>query len=94
MTYKLDLEEQDPSSDLVDSCVYNIIDGDELTIEPVNDVNKSTMSHINDYECSVTESTISVDNNTLMVTSYNANDNSFKYQYSKTTNVSKNILMF
>lgn len=36
MTYKLDLEEQDSSTDLVDSCVYNIIDGDELTIEPVN----------------------------------------------------------
>jgi len=88
MTYKLDLEEQDSSSDLVDSCVYNIIDGDELTIEPVNDVNKNSMLHANDFEYSVTESTKSVDSNTLMVTSYNANDNSFKYQYSKTTNVS------
>lgn len=36
MTYTLDLEDQDTSKDLGDSCVYNIIDGDELQIEPVN----------------------------------------------------------
>lgn len=30
------MEEQDSSADLFDSCLYNIVDGDELTIEPVN----------------------------------------------------------
>lgn len=39
ITYKLDLEEQDSSTDLIDSCLYNIVDGDELKIEPVNVTN-------------------------------------------------------
>lgn len=35
MTYKLVLEDQDTSTDLCDSSVYSIVDGDELQIEPV-----------------------------------------------------------
>lgn len=36
MTYKLVLEDQDTSTNLCDSSVYSIVDGDELQIEPVN----------------------------------------------------------
>ncbi|XP_025206027.1 zinc finger protein 34-like isoform X1 [Melanaphis sacchari] len=52
ITYKLHLEEQDSSTDLIDSCLYNIVDGDELKIEPVNvttmhvDENASTNKEI------------------------------------------------
>lgn len=41
MRFELNLEEQD-STHLGDSCVYNIIDGDELKIEPVNVANDET----------------------------------------------------
>lgn len=35
MTYKLNLEEQDNTYDIGDSCVFNIVDGDEIIIEQV-----------------------------------------------------------
>lgn len=61
MTYKLDLEEQDSSADIIgDSCVYNIVDGDEITIEQVNvKINKNnsmTITHIEDNESTITGS--------------------------------------
>lgn len=46
----MDLE-QDSSTNLGDSCVYNIVDGDELQIEPVNvrvDTNEYTSIVPND----------------------------------------------
>jgi len=52
------LEEQDSSADLFDSCLYNIVDGDELTIEPVNvtvDTNSKSTVHVNENASTIKE---------------------------------------
>lgn len=93
MTYKLDLEEQDSLTDLVDSCVYNIIDGDELTIEPVNismNSNKNTNTLlVNENESINTESIKCDDGQKQEVTINQSNENSISQQLGfKTSNVS------
>lgn len=94
MTYKLDLEEQDSLTDLVNSCVYNIIDGDELTIEPVNvslNSNKNTkIPLVNENESINTESIKCDDNQKQEVTINISNGNLISQQQDfKTNNVSK-----
>lgn len=52
------MEEQDSSADLFDSCLYNIVDGDELTIEPVNvtvDTNSKSTVHVNENASTIKE---------------------------------------
>lgn len=93
MTYKLDLDEQDSFTDLVDSCVYNIIDGDELTIEPVNismNSNKSTkIPLVNENESINIESIKCEDDQKQEVTINKSNENSISQQGFKTNYVSK-----
>lgn len=73
MTFKLDLEEQDSSTHLGQSCVYNIVDGDELTIEPVKvDSNKSTITVNVDKNDDA--SSVSIDENVNVTTSFNNDD--------------------
>ncbi|VVC41588.1 Hypothetical protein CINCED_3A020509 [Cinara cedri] len=97
MTYKLDLEDQDTSKDLVDSCVYNIVDGDELQIEQVNittDEPKSLLTMltkpINDNE-----STISViinnESQTSKVIINESNDDLNKCYDTSANNKMKNV---
>lgn len=78
----MDLE-QDSSTHLGDSCVYNIVDGDELQIEPVNvtvDKNEYTSSVINDKN----DSTISTES----LKDDHQNENSDSSQNSKISSVS------
>lgn len=79
MTYKLDLEEQDSSTDLIDSCIYNIVDGDELQIEPVN-ATANTNS----------ETTVCIDENETMVVEIINNDKTESEVISKKLNGSLN----
>lgn len=94
MTYKLDLEEQDSLTDLVDSCVYNIIDGDELTIEPVNismNSNKNTKTPLVDENESINSESINCDDSQKQeVTINKSNRDSINQQQGfKTNDVSK-----
>lgn len=91
MTYKLDLEEQDYSTHLGDSCVYSIVDGDVLKIEPVNvtnkvptDANKSTMNE----STNEVQSLNFADDQKLEVITNKLNGNSKSYQGSKSNSVS------
>lgn len=91
MTYKLDLNEQDSSEDLVDSCVFNIIDGDELKIEPVNiAINKckTTVSTKENDNTTVDSISINCDNQTTDIITNNLKVNLNSYQDFKTDNVS------
>lgn len=56
MTYKLQLEEQDISTDVGDSCVYSIVDGDELTIEPVNSIHNTDKTKTDENNSTMNES--------------------------------------
>lgn len=94
MTYKLNLEEQDSSTNVGESCVYNIVDGDELTIEPVNtlndtnkiiDTNDTTSNEGNESTFTVS---INCDNKTSEVIISKLNEKSNSSQYSNTNNVS------
>lgn len=94
MTYKLNLEEQDSSTNVGESCVYNIVDGDELTIEPVNtlndtnkiiDTNDTTSNEGNESTFTVS---INCDNETSEVTISKLNEKSNSSQDSNTNNVS------
>lgn len=87
ITYKLDLEEQDSSTDLIDSCLYNIVDGDELKIEPVN-VNNV---HI-DENTSTNKETINYDSKKSDDVAKKLNGSLNSYQGS-TTNNKKNTLV-
>lgn len=95
MTYKLDLEEQETSTNLGDSCVYNIVDGDELRIEPVNtlsDTNKiiETASN-NGNDRTFTVVSINCDNQTSEVITSKLNEKLNDYQNSNTNDVSLEI---
>ncbi|XP_022174312.1 zinc finger protein 652-A-like [Myzus persicae] len=91
ITYKLDLEEQDSSADLFDSCLYNIVDGDELTIEPVNvtiDKNSKTTVHIDD-NASTVKKIMNDDKKKADVIANKSNGNLNSHQGSKTSNKKK-----
>lgn len=91
ITYKLDLEEQDTSTDLFDSCLYNIVDGEELTIEPVNvsiDTNSKTTVHI-DENASTIKEIIKNDNKKSDVIANKLNGSLNSYRGSKTNNQKK-----
>ena len=85
------MEEQDSSADLFDSCLYNIVDGDELTIEPVTVDPKSTPTVHIDENASTMKEIMNNDNkkSNIIVKKLNGNLNS--YQGSKTNNVSVKI---
>lgn len=86
----MDLEEPDSSIHLGDSCVYNIVDGDELTIEPVNvlsDTNKIVDTANNDSNENTFTVSINCDNQKTEVIMNKLND----YQNLNTNNVSKEI---
>lgn len=80
MTYKLDLEEQNSSTDIGDSCVFNIVDGDEITIEQVNvTINKNdnmTITQIEENNSSITDS-VNDDNHKLDIITDNVSTHLF-----------------
>jgi len=83
------LEEQDSSADQFDSCLYNIVDGDELTIEPVNvtiNTNNKNTLHA-DENASTIKEIINNDNNKSDVITTKLNENSNGYQDSKINDV-------
>jgi len=83
------LEEQDSSPDLFDSCLYNIVDGDELTIEPVNvtvDTKSTPTVHI-DENASTIKEIINNDKKKSDIIENKLNGNLNSYQGSKTNNV-------
>lgn len=75
------MEEQDSSTDLIDSCLYNIVDGDELKIEPVNVTNV----HID--ENASTNETMNNDSKKPDNVAKNLNGSLNSYHGSKTNNV-------
>lgn len=93
MTYKLDLKDQDPSADLVNSCIYNIIDGDELTIERVSNNKCETTITIEECDTTATDS-ISVNcDKTSDTISNKLNVNLTNHQEIKTNNVSIDTIL-
>ncbi|XP_050536777.1 zinc finger protein 525-like [Daktulosphaira vitifoliae] len=49
MTFKLKFDDSDESVDLESSCVYNIVDGDELIVEPVNIMSEKNTTDFNEF---------------------------------------------
>jgi len=90
MTFKLNLEEQDNTNDLGDSCVFNIVDGDEITIEQVQcnvrdeicSKESSPSSPISENDCIITEIIDDDNPKSKVITNLN------KCQNSKINNVS------
>jgi len=86
MTYKLNLEEQDNTNYLGDSCVFNIVDGDEITIEQVQYNVQNVISPtlpIKENESIITEESINDDSQKSKVIINKLND----CQNSKINNV-------
>lgn len=91
------MEEQDSSTDIMgDSCVFNIVDGDELIIEQVNvsiDKNKSMpMAHIEENESIITENINDINHQPKIVTN-KLTENLNTCQYSTANNVSIQFLL-
>lgn len=86
------MEEQESSTHIGDSCVFNIIDGDELKIEPVkvtNDSNEVKTTAPTDTNNSTTVVSVNhADSQELEVITNELNGNSKKCQDSKTNSVS------
>lgn len=83
------MEEQDSSADLFDSCLYNIVDGDELTIEPVNvtvDTDSKSTVQI-DENASTIKEIMNDDKKQSNDIAKKLNGNSNSYQGSTTNNV-------
>lgn len=86
------MEEQESSTHVGDSCVYSIIDGDELKIEPVkvtNDSNEVKTTAPTDINKSTIDNSLNhADNQKLEVITNKLNGNSKNCQDSKTNSVS------
>jgi hypothetical protein len=76
------LEEQDSSNDVIDSCLYNIVDGDELKIEPVNVTTVCV-----DENASTDKEIVNNDSKKSDVITNNLNGSLNSYQGSTTNNV-------
>lgn len=86
------MEEQDSSTHLGDSCVYNIIDGDELKIEPVKITNDSnevkTVEPTDINKSTICDSENHADSQKLEVITNKLNGNLKNCQNPKTNSVS------
>lgn len=76
------MEEQDSSTDLIDSCLYNIVDGDELKIEQVSVTNVP-----NDENVSTNKETMNNDSKKSDIMAKKMNGSLNSYQGSTTNNV-------